>query len=35
MKNRKEKLEIYKEIDREYFNPDKATNPMQFIDNNQ
>ena len=31
--NRKEKLQIYNEIDREWFNPDKPTNPMLFIDN--
>mmetsp|Transcript_27219 Transcript_27219/g.33860 ORF Transcript_27219/g.33860 Transcript_27219/m.33860 type:complete len:103 (+) Transcript_27219:28-336(+) len=35
MKNRKEKLGIYNEIDREWFNPEKPTNPMLFIDNDK
>ena len=32
VQNRKTKLEIYKEIDPEFFNPDKQKNLMQHID---
>lgn len=35
VRNRKEKLSIYNEIDLEWFNPDKHTNPIQFINSDK
>lgn len=32
-KNKKQKISIYNEIDRDFFNIDKPTDPLQFIDN--